>query len=219
MVKTTELCLREPAEWLGDCHPLVEQLGSTDGLVLLSSVSALLRQGPVHNLTSLRRFLNDYQQRILFPHELPAIESAHRHALSNETRELIALDCRLERESLLREFAAASRRVGQFQLQKLRPLRDQRLVQRYLAAVESGRANGWHTLVYGVTLALYSLPLRQGLLGYAHQTTRSFIHSAARALHFSERTSRKLLEELSTQLPSAVEVLLRKKVTKEQAKS
>ena len=43
-----------------------------------------------------------------------------------------------------------------------RPLRDQRLVQRYLTAVEQGEAQGWHTLVYGLTLAVYSLPLRQG---------------------------------------------------------
>jgi len=37
-------------------------------------------------------------------------------------------------------------------------------------------------LVYGITLALYSIPLRQGLLGYGYQTTRGFIYSAAKAL-------------------------------------
>ena len=54
------------------------------------------------------------------------------------------------------------------------PLRDERVVQRYLAAVESGEAHGWHTLVYGLTLVVYSLPLRQGLLGYAHQNHARF---------------------------------------------
>jgi hypothetical protein len=56
------------------------------------------------------------------------------------------------------------------------------VVQRYLHAVESDQADGWHTLVYGLTMAVYSLPLRQGLLGYAHQTTRGFIYSGARML-------------------------------------
>jgi len=211
MAELTQRCTSDPAEWLGDWHPLAEQLGSAEGLVSLSSVSALLRIGPVNSLTSLRRFLRDYQQRILLPFELPAIQSAHGHALLNQTRELIELDQRLADESLLQEFAAASRRVGQCQLQKLRPLRDQRLIQRYLSAVESGQAHGWHTLVYGITLAIYSLPLRQGLLGYAHQTTRSFIHSAARPLRFSERTCSKLFDELSAPLPQSVEVLLREK--------
>lgn len=94
-------------------------------------------------------------------------------------------------------------------MQKLRPLRDQRLLQRYLQAVEEGHAHGWHTLVYGVTLAIYSLPLRQGLLGYAHQTTRSFIYSAARSLELSEHQCRALFDELCVGLPSAIEELLR----------
>ncbi len=207
MVKQTEIALSDAAEWLGDWHPLAEQLGSADGLITLGSASALLRLGPV----PLRQFLCNYQERILLPLELPAIESAHGHATHNETRELVALDGQLAKETLLQQFAAASRRVGQYQLQKLRPLRDQRLVQRYLAAVETGRAHGWHTLVYGVTLAIYSLPLRQGLLGYAHQTTRSFIYSAARSLALSENQCRRLFDAVSKDLPAAVDSLLREK--------
>src|ERR1043166_1699899 len=185
MLKQPQLALGDAAEWLGDWHPLAEQLGSADGLMSLCGVSALLRLRPVRNAASLRTFLQDYQRRILFPLEMPAIESAHGHASRNETRELVALDHRLGREQALQHFAEASRRVGQYQLQKLRPLRDQRLVQRYLLAVDSGQAQGWHTLVYGVTLAIYSLPLRQGLLGYAHQAMRGFIYSAARSLRLS----------------------------------
>ncbi len=211
MVKQTEIALSDAAEWLGDWHPLAEQLGSADGLITLGSASALLRLGPVHNISTLRQFLRNYQARILLPLELPAIESAHGHATHNETRELVALDGQLAKETLLQQFAAASRRVGQYQLQKLRPLRDQRLVQRYLAAVETGRAHGWHTLVYGVTLAIYSLPLRQGLLGYAHQTTRSFIYSAARSLALSENQCRRLFDAVSKDLPAAVDSLLREK--------
>ena len=211
MVKRTQLALNDAAEWLGDWHPLAEQLGSADGLVALSSVSAFLRVRPVQNVSSLREFLRDYQRRILFPLELPAIESAHGHTTRNELRELVAMDRQLGREPLLQQFAQASRRVGQYQLQKLRPLRDQRLVQRYLLAVENSHAHGWHTLVYGVTLAIYSLPVRQGLLGYAQQTMRSFIYSAARALHLSERACRRLFDELCASLPRAVETLLSKK--------
>jgi urease accessory protein UreF len=202
MDKQSQLYTSEASEWLGNLHPLVEQLGSADGLVCLASVASFLKPGPLNTLPSVRKFLRNYQQNVLFPCELPAIESAYDHALRNETRELIALDHRLANETLLRDFAAASRRVGQSQLQKLRPLRDQRLVQRYLTAVEDGRAHGWHTLVYGITLAIYSLPLRQGLLGYAQQSTRSFIHSAARSLHFSEKTSRKLFDEAERTIPA-----------------
>jgi urease accessory protein UreF len=208
MVKQTQLYPNEPAQWLGDLHPLAEQLGSADGLMSLASALAPLQLGPVHNISSLRKFLHRYQQRILFPFELPAIKAAYEHALKGETRELIALDQRLGTKGLLKEFSSASCRVGLCQLQKFRPLRDQRLVQRFLSAVEEGRAQGWHTLVYGITLVIYSLPLRQGLLGYAQQTTRSFIHHAAGPLRLSERTCRNLFDELSGQFAQAVESLL-----------
>ena len=208
MVKQTQLALSDAAEWLGDWHPLADQLGSTEGLVTLGSVSATLHLVPVHNVPSLRRFLGDYQSQILLPFELPAIQSAQRHAARQEVRELVALDQSLAGQPIFSEFAAASQRVGQCQLRKLRPLRDQRAVQRYLQAVESGQAHGWHTLVYGLTLAVYSLPLRQGLLGYAHQTTRGFIHSAARMLSLSERQCRDIFDSLCVGLPEAVEAMV-----------
>jgi urease accessory protein UreF len=208
MVNRTQLALNDATEWLGDWHPLAEQLGSTDGLVTLGSVSASLRLVPVHDLISLRHFLRNYQTQLLLPVELPAIQRAHSHAARHEVRELVALDQSLAEQAILNEFAAASRRVGQSQLRKLRPLRDQRVVQRYLQAVESGDAHGWHTLVYGLTLAVYSLPLRQGLLGYAHQTTRGFIYSAARMLQLSEHQCRALFDSSCADLPEAVDALL-----------
>lgn len=209
MVDGKQLALRDAAEWLGDWHPLAEQLGSADGLVTMGAVTALLSLPPVHNLSSFRDFMRGYQSRILIPFEMPSIQTAHEYAANHGVRELVALDQRLAEEPLLRLFAEPSRRVGRHQLQKLRPLRDERVVQRYLKAVDEGRAQAWHTLVYGLTLWLYSLPLRQGLLGYAHQTTRGFIYAAARNLQLSERTCRALFDELCAELPQAVEELVR----------
>jgi urease accessory protein UreF len=213
MVKQTQLALNDAAEWLGDFHPLAEQLGSAAGLVPLSSVSARLCLKPVQDLASLSRFLKTYQREILLPLELPAIKSAHAHAEKNELRELLAFDRALSHWPQLQEFSEPSRRVGQAQLQKLRPLRDQRFVQRYLHAVEAGEAHGWHTLVYGLTLALYSLPLHQGLLGYAHQTTRGFIYSAASDLQLSEHECRDLFDDLCFELPHAIVALIREPIT------
>ena len=211
MIKRTQLALNDAAEWLGDWHPLAEQLGSTDGLLTLASVSSELRLPPVHDSISLEQALRQYRDRILVPFELPAIQAAHGHTSRNELRELIALDQGLQHQPILQKFATASRRVGQGQLQKLRPLHDQRFVRRYLHAVEIGLAHGWHTLVYGLTLEIYSLALRQGLLGYAHQTTRGFIYSAARMLQLSEHQCRDLFERLCVGLPEAVDELLREK--------
>jgi len=207
-----QTALGEPAEWLGDWHPLVEQLGSANGLVALGDISAAMRIPRVHDRRSLNRFLADYQQHILLPHELPAIQRAFDHVSRHEVRELAEYDRQLAAEPALKPFAQASRRVGHTELLKLRPLRDERVVRRYLEAVERGEANAWHTLVYGLTLALYSMPLRQGLLGYGFQTTRGFIYAAAKTLDLSELECRGLLHQLCASLPQAVEALIARRV-------
>ena len=117
---------------------------------------------------------------------MPVITRARAHAARGHLRELIALDRELEIKPIWPIFASASRRVGRAQLERLQPLRDERTVRRYLAAVQAGEATGWHTVVYGLTLAVYSLPLRHGLLAYARQTLAG-LALAAGGLGFSPR--------------------------------
>ncbi len=208
MLHKTQIKAAEAVELPGDLHPLVEQPGPAEGLAILAGASGLLPAKPISDAADLRRFLQNYRARILEPVELPAIQRAFTHASRNEVRELIALDGQLAGEPLWRDFAPASRRIGRERLGRLRPLRDQRWLQRYLAAVGRGEAQGWHTLVHGLTLAVYSLPLRQGLLGYAHQNTLGFIRSAALSMALSEAHSRELFEELCVTLPAAIESIL-----------
>ena len=194
-------------EFLGDVAPLAEQMGSAEGLVALSG-GATQQFHRVTDMLSLRCFLSDYQSNILFPLELPTICRAYGHASGYEIRELLELERQLDGEPLLQSFATASQRVGKIQLKRLRPLRDQRLVQRYLHAVQTGEAHAWHTVVYGVILSLYSLPLRQCLLSYAQQTTLGFIRSAAGSLRLSVVECEELMSKESSGFPEAVNRLL-----------
>src|SRR5579863_6822285 len=158
-------------ELFGDVRPLLEQLSSP------GVAPGVAGNVTINSPADLRNFLRHYDERILRAIELPAIHRAFNHAVRGEVRELVDFDQQLTQEPLLTNLRSASRRVGQIQLRRLRPLRDNRAVQRYLTAVDSGVAQGWHTLVYGLTLAVYSVPLRQGLINYAEQTARSFIES------------------------------------------
>ena len=194
-------------EFLGDVAPLAEQIGSAEGLMALSR-AASKRLHRVTDLRSLRCFLRDYHSNILFALEWPAICRAYGHANRYEIRELIELDRQLAREPLLQSFATASQRVGKTQLKRLRPLRDQRLVQRYLHAVQTGEAHAGHTVVYGLILSLYSLPLRPSLLSYAHQTTLGFVRSAAGPLRLTGADCEDLMSAEDSAFPEAVNRLL-----------
>jgi urease accessory protein UreF len=199
---------QDGVEILGELHSFAEQLGGPALVSSLTSTPLTLPFDRLNNLAALRRVLQTYCSRVLISCELPAIYRAFNHASRSETRELIDSDCELARVPVLQHFASASCGIGVMQLQRLRPLRGERLVHRYLDAVEHGKAHGWHTVVYGLVLSLYSLPLRQGLLNYGHQTLRGFISSASRPLQLLHEQCDELHFELSSRLPQAVESLL-----------
>ena len=195
-------------ELTGDAQEFLATLGEPAALPTLADAAQALALDSIRDAASLEKFLHGYREQILRPLELPAILAAHQHAVRNELRELIVLDNALFREARLKEFRAASLAVGRRQLAKLRPLRDQRFVQRYLRAVEDGEAHGWHTLVFGVFLAQYSLPLRQGLLLYSHRTLGGFLASASGALQLELAPSEDIFTAATEPLSPAVNELL-----------
>ncbi len=199
-------------ELTGDARELLEQLGAPEALPSLSLAASALTLEAVRDEATLRRFLAGYREQVLLPVELPAILAAHGHACRGELRELVALDRALGADARLREFRAASAAVGRRQLSKLRPLRDQRLVQRYLRAVENGEAHGWHTLVFGVFLAQYSLPLRQGLILYGQRTVRGFLDSAGATLRLPVAVCDEVFTEAAAPMTGAVNGLLASQV-------
>ena len=205
---TTNLAAPSMESSLGEWHPLSSQLDSTDGLLPLAEAADLLQLPRIRDSHSLRGFLNHYRVQLLEAIEMPAIKQAFDRAMANEVRELIELDRSLEERNILRPFATASQRIGRYQISRLRPLRDNRVVQRYLRAVEDGKARGWHSVVYGLTLSVYSIPPRQGLVVYARQTLRGFIEAAVGPLRIPDLLGSQLLEEVSENLQFTVEEIM-----------
>lgn len=201
----TILASNDAENLFGDFDSLAEQIGSADGLTLAGSVNASLRLDHVTNLADLKKFLEVYRTQLLIPVELPLICRAYAHASKNEFSELLALDQQLINETRLNVFASASKRIGRIQIKRLRPLRDQRGLQRYIRVVDSGEAHAWHTLVYGITLASFSLPLRQGLVNYAEKVLDAFVIPASERLGFSEDDIQALLEQIRSNIPNAME--------------
>jgi hypothetical protein len=198
VITGSEAAPGEALNLLGDFSALLQQVGSPIGSVVSSAHLTGIHAG---GFPSRQKFLESYLGEILLPLELPAIVEGCGHAMRGEWRELIAQDHRLEAALSQTPFAAPSRQAGRRQLSRMRPLRDDRMVQRYLAAVESGQAHGWHTVVYGLTLAVYSLPLAQGLLFYAQETLAGL---AVGAGNVREESPAALPEDLMARVLAAV---------------
>jgi len=191
---------------LAEFSALLRRLGAPDGFP--GGLAARLPPGGIRAGDGLHDFLEGYQTQILVPLEMPAIIRARSQAARGHLRELIALDRELDTQPVLPAFASASRRIGRAQLERLRPLRDERTVQRYLAAVEAGHAAGWHTVVYGITLAVYSWPLRHGLLTYARAALSGLALAAGRPAGMAGPACREIVQTFLLRLPAALEQTL-----------
>ena len=149
-----------------------------------------------------------YMRDVVVTDEWPVVVEAWSHASGGRTRELLELDRAWGMRVGMRPLAEASFRAGQRQLNRLRPLRDARVVQRYLAAVESGQAHGWHPVVYGMMLALFGLPLRQGLVHYADQVLGGFVEGLPHGMGAPESERVRVTEEIRAGLVPALGRLL-----------
>lgn len=185
----------------GDARSLTNRLGSP-AVVNASTGSSLTADGRPMNLASLRAFVVDYRDRVLAGSEVDAIRRAYEYARLGHARELIALDTEWASSATERPFRQASMAVGRRQLASLRPLRDQRVIQRYAAAVDAGDAKGWHVIVYGIALAVFGIPLQTGLLHYAQQTLGGFMDATPTSHLLTDRQKAELHREIDASLPA-----------------
>lgn len=159
----------------------------------------------IRDWTAFESVLERYASEVIVARDWPATVKAWDLARQGHSAELLEFD-RQWHPGDSSALSEASWRVGRRQLHRMRPLRDLRVVQRYLAAVDSGAARGWHPLVYGVFLDAYGVPLRQGLAHYAHQTAGGWVDSVLRVRDWSraegEASAARVCASLVPRMPS-----------------
>lgn len=188
----------------GEIHALVAQLAVPDTQAPAEWPPSL---AAASSMEGLRRFVAHHATETLSAREWPVILQAWQLAREGHSRELVALDAEWGRLVGQADFAGASFRVGRRQLSKLRGLRHERVIQKYLAAIDAGTARGWHPIVYGVVLAVYNLPLRQGLMNFGVQTLASLVTAAEKAHRLPARDCQDLLDTTCALLPARLPAL------------
>jgi urease accessory protein UreF len=192
----------------GDARELARGLGSPEDLAAVGVAVTSAGAPAVVDVGTLREFLGAYVTSVLIPVELPLVYEGYGHASRGATRELIALDRAHVPMGLAGRLAEASQSVGRTHLRRMQPLRGERRVQRYWRAVQRGEARAWHTVVYGLVLAVYGLPLRPGLVSFGCETVRGFVNSTRKRLALDLSACAELEREHEALVGLAVDGLL-----------
>lgn len=188
----------------GDASSFLQQIATDETLPELGGAASSFQDGEIKSIEDLRKHAFSYQTGVLHPIEFPGVIRAWQFASQCGSQELVQLDQELSSLPNLQTLAAASQHIGRIHLKRLRPLRDQRVVQRYLAAIERGDARGWHMIVYGLILSVYSIPLCQGLIHYGCASVRGLLSSGAATIRGPQAAVLALEDEAVLNLPGAV---------------
>ena len=190
----------------GGQHPYAAQLDALEGMLCADAIAGALGTARVGTVLELSVLLERYRVTLLEPIELHTVAAAHRHAVRGEVLELIALDEALagtHPEWL--QLAPASQRFGTDHLKRLQPLRDERVVQRFLDATRKDRAPANHPVVFGLTMAVFSIAPRQGLGDYAQSALEAVVATAAGKLKLTQEDRQDLIDRSQARLPEAIE--------------
>ena len=194
----------------GGQHPYAAQLDALEGVLCVDAIASALGTARVGTVLELSVLLERYRVTLLEPVELPAVATAHRHAARGEVLELIALDESLaqsldDKHPEWLQLAPASQRFGTDHLKRLQPLRDERVVQRFLDAAREGRTPANHPVVFGLTMAVFSIAPRQGLGDYAQSALEAVVATAAAKLKLTQTDRDELINRSQSRLPEAIE--------------
>lgn len=200
-----------PVSQAGDVGEVLREIRDLGGAQCLpvaqnSPVGLVAGLGSLTSWNEFEVWLGDYARAVIAGRDWPLMLRSWEFSREGEARELIALD-HAWRPDESPNLAEASWRVGRRQLSRMRPLKDHRVVQRYLAATESGSAYGWHPLVYGVVLAVYGIPLRQGLMHYAIHAASGWCDALVRQRDWIREDGELVVERVCAGLPARMPAL------------
>ena len=167
----------------GGQHPYAAQLDALEGVLCVDTIAAALGTARVGTVLELSVLLERYRVTLLI---------ALDESLAGTHPEWLQL-------------APASQRFGTDHLKRLQPLRDERVVQRFLDATRKGRAGANHPVVFGLTMAVFSIAPRQGLADYAQSALEAVVATAAGKLNLTQADRDDLIGRSQASLPEAIE--------------
>jgi urease accessory protein len=147
--------------------------------------------GLVTNAESMQRHILTHVWPALVNFELPVVRLAQQAALQQNHAALVELDTIIDATKATRELREASRATGG---QRLRAFIDQASAPELVAfaqAVEEGRAQGHHAVVFGAGMA--ALPVNALLTSWGHQTLSGICLASPKLLRIGQDAAQRVL--------------------------
>ena len=175
--------------WLAQLLQVTDSAFPTGGYAHSYGFEQIVRFGLVHDAESMTHHLEQHLWPMLIHFELPVVRFAQEAALHRDEAGLIALDACVDATKTAREMREASRATGRRRLHAFCDASP--MVTAFAHAVEQGRSNAHHTVVYGAGLA--ALPRQALLTSWAFQSLSAVCLSAPKLLRIGQDAAQRVL--------------------------
>jgi urease accessory protein len=177
--------------WLARLLQVSDSAFPTGGYAHSYGFEQAVRLGLVRDEVSLSPYLERHLWPMLIHFELPVIRFAQQATLDEDLPALIELDSCVDATKTARELREASRATGRRRLEALFASDSSALLRDYEGAVNDGRAQGHHAVVYGTGLA--HLPQAALLTSWAFQSLSAVCLAAPKILRIGQNAAQRVL--------------------------
>ena len=188
--------------WLARLLQVGDSAFPTGGYAHSYGFEQTVRLGIVRDEVSLSPYLDRHLWPALIHFELPVIRFAQQAALNHDLPALIELDACVDATKTARELREASRATGRRRLEALLASDTSALLRDYERAVDEGRTQGHHAVVYGIGLAHF--PQAALLTSWAFQSLSAVCLAAPKILRIGQNAAQRVLTASLTRMETNV---------------
>ena len=183
----------DPAEfpWLARLLQVNDSAFPTGGYAHSYGFEQIVQLGLVRDAESMSAHLENHLWPMLVHLELPIVRLAQEAARNDDLSALLELDAIVDATKSARELREASRATGRRRFDAFLQTGASPAVAAFASAVEEGRGQGHHAVVYGLGLA--AVPQRALLTSWAFQSLSAACLSAPKILRVGQNAAQRVL--------------------------
>jgi urease accessory protein len=170
--------------WLGRLLQVGDSAFPTGGYAHSYGFEQVTQFGVVKDEATLASYLNRHVWPMLTYLEMPVVRFARKAALENDQSELMELDACIDATKTARESREASRAMGRRRMDALDATGASEALTCFRRAVEEGKAQGHHAVVYGIGLA--ALPTTALLTSWAFQSLSAICQASPKLIRIGQ---------------------------------
>jgi urease accessory protein len=192
-----------PALW--SLLQISDQQFPTGAYTFSHALETYVQEGLVYDRASCQQLLTTLCHNALGPCDIVFCRAAYHHAMADDLEALTALDRLLNAHKVARELRQESQHTGKAFLRASLALTSTPLLQRYLQAIQAGRASGHHAVAFGLVAQCLSLPAESAIHAYAYNVIAGLVAAAIRLVPLGQSDGQRLLHDLAPTLIEAAQ--------------